>query len=140
MKKFLLPALIVIPLIITALFYLWFREGTVCYEALGIGNQQRFFFNHPLINALPSFAHVYAFSLLTWWISDRKYALYSVLLWVIINSVFEWGQRLAVDQVHFFPTLLADYFANGRYSHSDMLAIVLGGVAAYFTITQINKA
>ena len=140
MKKYLLPVLIVVPLLLTALFYFWFREGTVFYQALGLESQQQHFFKNELINALPSFAHVYSLSLISWWINGQKNGLFSILLWVIINVVFELGQLLNRDQANHFPTLLADYFANGHFSGFDIAAIFVGGLAAYLTISKIKEA
>lgn len=140
MRKYLLPVLILMPLVLTALFYLWFREGTVVYQALGLESQQIYFFHNEVINCLPSFAHVYSLSLVSWWVNGKRNGLFSVMLWVIINVVFELGQLLNRDQVGYFPKLLADYFANGHFSGFDMAAIFVGGVAAYFTIIKITKS
>lgn len=140
MRKYLLPVLILMPLVLTALFYLWFREGTVVYQALGLESQQIHFFHNEVINCLPSFAHVYSLSLVSWWVNGKRNGLFSVMLWVIINVVFELGQLLNRDQVGYFPKLLADYFANGHFSGFDMAAIFVGGVAAYFTIIKITKS
>lgn len=140
MNKRLLLILIITPLLLTAVFYLWFREGTVFYQALGLDSQQQHFFNNELINALPSFAHVYSLSLISWWVNGQKNGLFSILLWVIINVVFELGQRLNHDQVSHFPTLIADYFASGHFSGFDIAAIFAGGLAAYLTISKIKEA
>lgn len=110
------------------------------YQALGLSNQQLHFFNSNFINALPSFAHVYSLSLLSWWANGKKYGLFSALLWVIINVVFELGQLLNHDQASYFPSLLADYFANGHFSVFDIIATLLGGLAAYLTIIKLKKA
>lgn len=140
MNKRLLLILIITPLLFTAVFYLWFREGTVFYQALGLDSQQQHFFNNELINALPSFAHVYSLSLISWWVNGQKNGLFSILLWVIINVVFELGQRLNHDQVSHFPTLIADYFSSGHFSGFDIAAIFAGGLAAYLTISKIKEA
>ena len=110
------------------------------YQALGLSNQQLHFFNNNVMNALPSFAHIYSLSLLSWWANDKKYGLFSALLWVIINVVFELGQLLNHDQASYFPPLLADYFANGHFSVFDIIATLLGGLAAYLTIIKLKKA
>lgn len=139
MRKYRLPLLIITPVLLTAVFYLLFREGTVFYQALGLESQQWHFFENNVINALPSFVHVYSFSLATWWANGQKNGLFSVLLWVIINGAFELGQLLNSDQVSLFPNLLADYFANGHYSGYDMAALFVGAAAAYFTIIKIKE-
>ena len=138
MKNTTLVLLITIPLLLTALFYLWFREGTVVYQALGLSSQQLHFFENNFINALPSFAHVFSLSLLSWWINGKKNGLFFALLWVIINIVFELGQLLNYDQASYFPPLLANYFANGHFSVFDVIAVLSGGLAAYLTIKKFK--
>lgn len=140
MRKYLLLVLILMPLLLTALFYLWFRVGTVTYQALGLKSHQMYFFHNEIVNSLPSFAHVYSLSLISWWANGQKNGLSSVSMWVIINVFFELGQLLSQDQVTHFPKLLADYFANGHFSGFDMAAIFVGGFAAYFTTIKIIKS
>ncbi|PWQ93409.1 hypothetical protein [Leucothrix arctica] len=138
MKNSTLLLLITVPLLLTALFYLWFREGTVVYQALGLSSQQLHFFDNNFINSLPSFAHVYSLSLLSWWANGKKYGLFSIILWVIINIIFELGQLINHDQASYFPPLLADYFANGHFSVFDVIAILFGALAAYITINKFK--
>lgn len=134
MKKSLILCLIMVPLLFTALFYYFFREGTVVYKALGIDSNLQYFFKNDIINALPSLAHVYSFSLATWFANGQKNGLFSVLLWVIINLVFEFGQLLSNEQLSGLPIVLKNYFSHGRFNWFDIGAIFLGGLAAYLTI------
>lgn len=139
MRKPLIYCLIFTPLIITALFYYFFRDGTVTYQALGIESNRQHFFNSNIINALPSFAHVYSFSLATWLVNGQKNGLFSALLWVIINVTFELGQALSRDQVSNFPAFIANYFINGSFNWFDIAAIVIGGIAAYLTTLKLSE-
>ena len=139
MKNTSLLFIVTIPLLLTALFYLWFREGTVFYHALGMSSHQIHFFESNIINSLPSFAHVYSFSLISWWARGKKHGLSSVLLWVIINLVFELGQLLNHDQVSYLPPLLADYFSRGYFSLFDVGAAFAGALAAYLTIRKFKE-
>ena len=140
MKKPLILSLIVIPILLTALFYYFFREGTIVYKTLGIDSNLQHFFKSDLINSLPSLAHVYSFSLASWFVSDQKNGLLSCLLWVIINIVFELGQALPSDQLSSFPDFLAYFFRNGSFNWFDMIAIFVGGLTAYWTILKISGA
>lgn len=140
MKKPLILSLIIAPLLLAALFYYFFREGTVFYQAIGINSNLKHLFKSDLINSLPSLAHVYSFSLATWLINGQKYGLFSCLLWVIINTVFELGQALSSDQLSDFPNFLASFFRNGSFNWFDMIAIFVGGLSAYWTILKISGA
>lgn len=139
MRKPLIYCLILAPLIITALFYYFFRDGTVVYKALGINSNLQHFFNSNVINALPSFAHVYSFSLATWFVNGQKNGLFSTLLWVIINVIFEFGQALPSDKLSNFPEFIAGYFINGSFNWFDIVAIFVGGIAAYLTISTLSE-
>jgi len=139
MKKPLILSLIIIPLLLTALFYYFFRHGTVLYQALGIDSKQQYFYQSEIINSLPSLAHVYSFSLATWLASGRKNGLFSSFLWVIINVAFEFGQMLPSNQLSGFPDILNNYFSNGSFSWFDIAAIFLGGLAAYLTTIKVSE-
>ena len=136
MRKPLILFLIIVPLILTALFYYFFREGTVFYKALGVDHNLQYFFKSHIINSFPSFAHVYSFSLTTWLVNGQKNGLFSILLWVIINTIFELGQALSSDQLVNLPGFLASFFKNGSFSWFDIAAILIGGLAAYLTILK----
>lgn len=110
------------------------------YQALGIDSNLQHFFRSDLINSLPSFAHVYSFSLVTWLVNGQKYGLFSCLLWVIINIIFESGQALSAHQLRDFPEVLANFFNDGTFNWFDIAALIIGGLAAYFTILKMNGA
>jgi hypothetical protein len=104
-------------------------------------------------NHMPSFLHVFAFAILTavvlapW----RGAVMFSCLLWVVINSLFEIGQADAVaarisrsTPVWFgdWPFLenIDSYFLHGTFDPIDIGFAALGAVAAYLMLLCINPA
>jgi len=92
---------------------------------------------------LPSFAHAFAFSLLTVAVlAPRATPRYGVCaLWAVINVVFELGQHRDIAK-HLTGFLLNDigagpltrplarYFVHGTFDPLDVLAAVMGAIAA----------
>ncbi len=94
--------------------------------------------------SLPTFAHTFAFSLLTaaWLGGGKRAGLWACLTWFGIDSVFEIGQQpqIAVNLVEIVPgwfeylPLLAQadsYFLSGTFDTWDLISIALGAFAAY---------
>jgi hypothetical protein len=96
-----------------------------------------------LANNLPSFAHVFAFSLMTAGLlgTRRKGNLLICLLWFLIDTGFEIGQglkpiSLAIIpewfEVHTLPMAnLQEYFRYGTFDIGDLVAGLLGALAAF---------
>ncbi|MDH3418674.1 MAG: hypothetical protein OEQ25_07590 [Gammaproteobacteria bacterium] len=95
--------------------------------------------------SLPTFAHTFAFSLLTaaWLCGGKRAGLWACLTWFGIDSAFEIGQQpqIAVHLVEIVPGWFeylpflpqADsYFLSGTFDAWDLISIALGAVAAYF--------
>jgi hypothetical protein len=93
---------------------------------------------------LPTFLHVFAFSLITVGFlgSDLRGAVQVCLLWFSIDALFEIGQHPWVagiivphvpDWFSAVPVLdnVAVYFERGSFDVFDLLSILLGAVAAY---------
>lgn len=93
--------------------------------------------------SLPTFAHVFAFSLLSVVLlpRGRPFVLAACAFWLGVNLVFEWLQQPAWSQpVAAWLRLnaaalpgaepLARYLLNGRFDLFDALAAVLGALAA----------
>ena len=135
----LLKGLIIIPLIITALYYYYFREGNIFYTWLGIADHFNEKLAHPVINALPSFVHVYSFSLLTWLSFGKNRALTAIILWFLINLFFEVGQGLDVSYLNGLPSILKNYFTYGVFSWMDIIATLVASILAYLTIIFYHK-
>jgi glycopeptide antibiotics resistance protein len=82
---------------------------------------------------LPSFLHVFSFSLLTYLAFGRRHLLFSSILWGAINSLFEIGQALPLGIIQLLPDVfnLQSYFAHGVFDIFDLMACVLGALAAW---------
>ena len=131
-----------------ALVYLFGRSpesyafGVIVRDYLGLMRSHGLFFGG-LSDNLPSFAHVFAFSLMTAGLLSpkRKGTLLICLLWFLIDTAFEIGQGLKPVslailpewfQVHEFPMAnLQDYFRCGTFDIGDIVAGLLGALAAF---------
>ncbi len=113
-------------LLIGILFYYFFREPTIVGNWLGIKNGHIVIY---YLDSLPSFVHVFSFSIFTWLVLEQTYSNSSILFWVIINMVFEFGQMIN-SEVIWLPKFLQYYFQKGIYSHWDIAAIIFGGICA----------
>jgi hypothetical protein len=130
-------------------FYLLYRPPAQTYfipEALSLYSAKASTFGG-LGNHLPTFLHVFAFSLITSGMlgCTRQGALLACLFWLFVNAFFEIGQHPAVAEIIIpvipgwfdgIPILenTASYFRQGRFDAYDLLSIVLGGIGAYLLI------
>ncbi len=101
-------------------------------------------------HSLPTFAHVFAFSLLTIaLVGGAKRAAITVCLgWCLVEAAFELGQHLALALATAMPPWFAglpmlnksaSYFLHGTFDPLDILAIALGALAAYFVIQRTTR-
>jgi hypothetical protein len=135
-------------LILGALFYYFFRssEHTYFLNRLGIYSHPKNIFP-PIIftigYSLPSFVHVFAFTLITAsFIADQKKGYLIVCLtWFAIDVSFEVSQGLDNILIPIIPKWFShifllentrNYFVYGRFDYLDLFSIVVGSVAAYF--------
>jgi hypothetical protein len=101
--------------------------------------------------SLPTFVHVFAFSLITAGLiasCKRGYAM-ACLFWLGINVLFELGQKLDSWVIQFIPDWFSDisflentkiYFLKGRFDYLDLFSITLGALVAYiFLIKTAHK-
>ncbi len=126
--------------------------------------EQGFLFHlslYPLIPALfgslgrslPTFTHVFAFSLLTVVLlrPSKKVSAVVCLGWFLLDAVFEVGQHPDVAQwittlipswFEYIPILeqTEGYFVYGTFDPVDMLSIALGAMAAYLVIQKTQYA
>ncbi len=102
--------------------------------------------------SLPSFAHVFAFALLTAAVvgASRSAAKLACLVWVLVDVAFEVGQ---VDRVaHTFAVVsfpwggahvpfeyVRTYLLRGTFDSMDLCAAALGGLAAYLVIAMVER-
>jgi len=101
--------------------------------------------------SLPTFIHVFAFSLLTaGLIANRKKEYWGIcLFWFGVNVLFELGQKFHSNFIQFIPDWFSDivflentksYFLQGRFDYLDIFSIALGAFVAYvFLITTTQK-
>ena len=131
-----------------ALVYLFERSpesygfGVIVRDYLGFKRPHRLLFG-VLADNLPSFTHVFAFSLMTAGLLGprRKGNLLICLSWFLIDAVFEIGQglkhiSLAIIpewiNVHALPMAnLQEYFRCGTFDIRDIAAGLLGALAAF---------
>jgi hypothetical protein len=103
-------------------------------------------------SSLPSFAHVYAFILLTAALlpPTRGACLGATLFWLITDSAFEIGQHAAIAPLiasavpAWFSSIpiienTRAYFLNSTFDPIDIAAIIIGAIAAAATL-QLTKA
>jgi hypothetical protein len=99
----------------------------------------------PFAQSLPAFVHVFAFALLTTGIlaCNRKGCMIACLVWLSVDVAFELGQKFGVWSSSLVPSWFegisllentANYFLLGTFDFMDLAAIVVGTVAAYFTM------
>jgi hypothetical protein len=101
--------------------------------------------------SLPTFVHVFSFSLITaGLIASRKqgYAM-ACLFWLGINVLFELGQKFDSWVIQFIPGWFSNvsflkntkiYFLKGRFDYLDLFSITLGALVAYiFLIKTAHK-
>lgn len=126
--------------------YLALRPPPVLMDALGLRSDYRLSAHRDLrwlVGSLPSFLHVYAFSLLTVPLLRRRVeraAIAAVSFWVLVNFLFEVGQAASLKGFwagHAHDGVvgpLARYFLFGTFDWNDVGFSLLGGVLAYLTI------
>lgn len=105
----------------------------------------------PLGGWLPDFVHVYAFALLTAAVVPQPKAVLPICaFWLVVDVLFELGQYppFAGQIAGAIPTWFqevpildntAAYFLQGVFDPWDLLAIFLGTLAAYLTLTLIAQ-
>jgi hypothetical protein len=89
---------------------------------------------------LPTFIHVFAFSLLTWLVFGRRHELIACTLWGVINAMFELGQALPSSLIRYFPEALNlhNYLLRGVFDLLDLVACALGSLLAWTIIRQFQ--
>lgn len=97
---------------------------------------------------LPDFFHSFSFSLLAiaLFSSSKASRLWFCLLWFILDSTFEIGQRYGDSVTRYIPSQFdkfpvlnntKNYFINGTFDLFDLVSIFLGVLAAYVTAEMV---
>jgi hypothetical protein len=100
--------------------------------------------------ALPSFLHVFAFSLLLGGLMACRKTGYLIICcaWLFTNLLFELGQRYPMLASELIPKWfegmfilqsMGSYFLNGTFDLFDLLASSVGAVAAYCVLTRTTQ-
>ena len=90
---------------------------------------------------LPTAAHVFSFSLLTWLSLGGRHPTFACVLWCVVNAGFELGQALPVGVIDRFPDILniRNYLTNGVFDWLDLTACVVGAWAAWSVLPKCNR-
>jgi hypothetical protein len=99
---------------------------------------------------LPSFLHVFAFSLLLGGLLACRKTGYLIICsaWLFTNVLFELGQRHSISVSQLMPEWfegvfilenMRGYFLNGTFDFFDLLASSAGAVAAYFILIMTKQ-
>ena len=146
-----------ITLFIGLLFYLTNRPSDqiyfICKGFIPISMPQYFSVKLGIIGlCLPSFVHVFSFSIITaGWISSGKRSMFMIcLVWFIIDSLFELGQKYNIWSSSIVPDWFfnvpflentKNYFMKGTFDYFDLIAISIGAASAYLVliITETRK-
>ena len=100
---------------------------------------------------LPAFLHVFSFALITasFFEFNRKKYLTICSAWLGVDTIFELGQKYKSISTQFVPKFFDNipffqgtynYFHLGTFDYVDLIAYVLGALAAYFyLITSASK-
>ena len=105
-----------------------------------------------LRDALPTLAHVVAFSLSTAAClpPGRLAAVGACVAWAGINVVFELGQQrrlsallcggdVGLDRIDPIGPLLCRYFVNGQFDRLDLAFALIGAGLAYLLIRRVDR-
>ena len=142
-------------LILGALFYYFFRsaEHTYFLKFLRINPHLKYFLPPMFVtlgNSLPTFTHVFAFTLMTAGLITNREKGYTIvcLTWFLIDVLFELGQGLDNIIIQFIPDWFSNflflentrsYFLHGQLDYLDIVSIAFGSLAAYIILINTSK-
>jgi hypothetical protein len=101
----------------------------------------------PIGKILPAFIHVFSLALLTAGIlaCNKRGCVLACIAWLSIDVSFELGQKFGVWASDLVPTWFegipvlentVNFFTFGTFDFMDLTAIVVGSLAAYFTMMR----
>jgi hypothetical protein len=142
-------------LVLGTLFYYFFRSAEHTYFLKFLDSNPHLNNLLPSLfvsfgNSIPTFIHVFAFTLMTAGLiaKNKRGYLIVCLIWFTIDVLFEIGQGLDKLLVPIIPNFFSDvfllentrnYFVHGRFDYLDLFSIVVGSVAAYFFLIKTRK-
>jgi hypothetical protein len=98
----------------------------------------------PLTGSLPTLLHVVAFSLVTVIVVGRHRTVRACAAWTAINLLCEIAQHADVAQTLLqwwpaAPTQVRAYLLGGTFDWNDVVAAVVGGIAAYVVAIRLSR-
>lgn len=141
-------------LIVGFCIYLFERQADSVYlfTVFSFSPAHQFSFSGVIGQWLPSLVHTYAFILLTALAVgiNTRVMLASAMFWLLTGWLFELGQypSIAAELVEHIPAWFSGipllenvgaYFQHGTFDPMDLLATLVGAVAAYTTWQLIQK-
>jgi hypothetical protein len=105
----------------------------------------------PIGNSLPAFVHIFSFILITAGLIGNQKRVYLIIClgWFLVDCAFEFGQKYNSLALNIIPDWFAgipflentkNYFLYGTFDFSDLAAITMGTVIAYFVLLSTNKS
>lgn len=138
-----------------AIFYVLARPAGQTYFVGKTGLDLSFYDSLPVLfillgSSLPTFVHVFSFILLTasFIYGSRKSYFYICLFWLLVDSIFELGQRFGRVVSEAIPSWFAgipflenctSYFLRGSFDPMDIGSILLGTLSAYLVLLITTK-
>ena len=136
------------------LLYLFTRPSDIYFVSFIKGAENSHYWALPfptgIGGALPSFLHVFAFSLLLGGLLACRKTGYLIICcaWLFTNVLFELGQRYPISASQVIPKWfegmfilqnMRDYFLNGTFDFFDLLASSIGALAAYWVLVRTRE-
>ena len=136
------------------LLYLINRPSDIYFVSFIKGTENLHYWALPFApgigGALPSFLHVFAFSLLLGGLLACRKTGYLLICgaWLSTNVLFELGQRHPISFSGLIPDWfegifilenLRSYFLNGTFDFLDLLVSAVGAVAAFWVLVRTRQ-
>jgi hypothetical protein len=105
----------------------------------------------PIGNSLPAFVHIFSFILITAGLIGNQKRGYLIIClgWFLVDCACELGQKYSSLALNIIPDWFTgipflentkNYFLYGTFDFSDLAAITIGTVIAYFVLLSTNKS
>jgi hypothetical protein len=143
-----------VTLVAGLLLYLLTRPSDIYFVSFikGVHDSHHWVLPFPngISGSLPSFLHVFAFSLLIGGIlaCGKRGYLIICCAWFFTNVLFELGQRYPISACEVIPKWFEEicilqsvrnYFLNGTFDFFDLFASSVGAAAAYWVLVKTRQ-
>lgn len=134
--------------------YIAFRPSwqTACIPEITYLNWSKFQYLTERMYNLPSFLHIFGFSLLTAGVVSQKKWTFLIICgsWLFVNLLFEflqtnatynWLHDISINHENLNPILhwFQSYSLHGIFDPKDILALFSGAMLAYVFMVKTNK-